>query len=191
MRKVVLDMMVSLDGFIDGPNGELDWVPFDEEFQKYNNRDLSTFDTFLYGRVAYQKAGTMNMDEFTRLYGNGPDVVEFVNRVNDMTKVVFSMTLERVEGNGRIVRGDVVEEVKRMKQQPGKDMALVAGPGLVSMFIRHGLIDEYRIGVVPVVLGGGKPLFKAVADRRQMKLTEAKPFRSGVVMLNYQPDQEI
>jgi dihydrofolate reductase len=188
MRKVVLDMMMSLDGFIDGPNGEMDWVPFDEEFQKYNNQDLSTFDTFLYGRVAYQKAGTLNRDQFVQLYGKTPDVIEFVDRINSMTKIVFSRTLKTIEGGGRVISGNIMEEVNGLKQQPGKDMALAAGPGLVSTFIRHGLIDEYRIGVVPVVLGGGKPLFKAITDKRPLKLTGTKPFRSGIVILSYQPE---
>ena len=182
-------MMVSLDGYIDGPNGEMDWVPFDEEFQKYNNEDLSTYDTFLYGRVAYQKTGTMNMNEFVQLYGETPDVIEFVNRVNNMTKIVFSRTMENIEGHGRVISGHIEEEVTKLKQQPGKDMALVAGPGLVSTFVRHGLIDEYRIGVAPIILGGGKQLFKAIADKRQLKLSGTRTFHSGIVMLNYQPIQ--
>jgi dihydrofolate reductase len=187
MRKVVLDMMVSLDGYIDGPNGEMDWVPFDEELQRYNNQDLRTYDTFLFGRVAYQKAGTMDLDQFVRLYGDSPDVVEFVNLVNSMNKVVFSRTLDKVEGKGRIVSGNIVEEVRKMKQQPGKDMALAAGPGIVSEFMRNGVIDEYRIGVAPVTLGGGKPLFKGITERRHLQLTATRAFRSGLVVLNYQP----
>jgi dihydrofolate reductase len=189
MRKVILQMMFSLDGFIDGPNGELDWVPFDEEFQKYvNHEHSSTFDTILFGRVAYQKTGKQDADVLVRLYPGPPqDVIDWVNNLNKMTKIVFSKTLKEVGDNAWIISEDLEEEVNRMKQQPGKDMQLIGGPGLVSTFIRLGLIDEYRIMVAPVILGGGKPLFKGISDKVKLKLLRTKTFASGLVILYYQP----
>jgi molecular chaperone DnaK (HSP70) len=103
MRKVILDMLVTLDGFFEGPNGELDWtfVVWDEEFQKYSNNELRSMDAILYGRVAYQKTGHQNVDEL------GPETestIEFVNNVNNIKKVVFSRTLEKVEDNAILIK---------------------------------------------------------------------------------------
>jgi dihydrofolate reductase len=186
MGKVILDMLVTLDGFFEGPNGELDWtfVVWDEEFQKYSNNELRSMDAILYGRVAYQKTGHQNVDEL------GPETestIEFVNNVNDIKKVVFSRTLEKVEDNAKIIREINAEEISKMKLEPGRDLMLQGGPELVSTFTQLGLIDEYRIGVVPIILGEGKSLFKAINDRLNLKLIKTKTFNSGLVILHYQP----
>jgi dihydrofolate reductase len=186
MRKVILDMLVTLDGFFEGPNGELDWtfIVWDEEFQKYSNNELRSMDAILYGRVAYQKTSHILVDEL------GPETestIEFVNNVNNIKKVIFSRTLEKVEGNAKIVRENIAEEISTMKQEPGKDLMLIGGPELVSTFIQLDLIDEYRIGVVPMILGEGKSLFKAVNDTLSLKLIKTETFNSGLVILHYQP----
>jgi dihydrofolate reductase len=185
MRKVILDMLVTLDGFFEGPNGELDWtfVVWDEEFQKYSNNELRSMDAILYGRMAYQKTGHQNVDEL------GPETestIEFVNNVNNIKKVVFSRTLEKVEDNAILIKENIEDEVSKMKQMPGKDLMLVCGPELVSTFIQLSLIDQYRIGVVPIILGEGKSLFKDVKDRLNLKLIKTEIFNSGLVMLHYQ-----
>jgi dihydrofolate reductase len=169
---------------IEGPNGELDWtfVVWDEEFQKYTNDELRSMDAILYERVAYQKTGHQNVDEL------GPateSTIEFVNNVNNIKKIVFSRTLERVEDNAILIKENIVEEILKMKQEPGKDLMLVGGPNLVSTFIQLGLIDEYRIGVVPIILGAGKSLFKAIEDKLNLKLIKTKTFNSGLVILYY------
>jgi dihydrofolate reductase len=179
-------MLVTLDGFFEGPNGELDWtfVVWDEEFQKYTNNELRSMDAILYGRVAYQKTGHQNMDEL------GPETestIEFVNNVNNIKKVVFSKTLEKVEGNAILIKENIEGEISKMKQQPGKDLMLIGGPDLVSTFIKLGLTDEYRIGVVPISLGTGKSLFKGIKDKLNLKLIKTKTFNSGLVVLYYQP----
>ena len=112
MRKVILDMLVTLDGFFEGPNGELDWtfVVWDEEFQKYSNNELRSMNAILYGRVAYQKTGHQNVDEL------GPETestIEFVNNVNNIKKVVFSRTLEKVEDNAILIKEINAEKVQR------------------------------------------------------------------------------
>jgi dihydrofolate reductase len=189
MRKVILDMLVTFDGFFEGPNGELDWtfVVWNEEFQKYSNNELRSMDAILYGRVAYQKTGHQNVNEL------GPETestIEFVNNVNNIKKVVFSRTLEKVEDNAKIIRESIGEEISKMKQEPGKDLMLICGPDIVSTFMQLGLIDEYRIGVVPIILGAGKSLFKAVKDKLNLKLLKTKTFDSGLVILHYQPTNQ-
>jgi dihydrofolate reductase len=190
LRKVILMMMVSLDGFIDGPNGEMDWIPFEEEFQRYvNGMHGVEVDTILYGKVAYQKTGKQDPDILVRIYpGPAQDIIEWVNKLDGMTKVVFSRTLTGVEGkNARLARGSVEEEVARLREEPGKDIQLIGGSALVSEFIRLGLIDEYRVMVAPVLLGGGKPLFKGVVERHNLQLTKLDTFPSGLVILHYRP----
>ena len=187
MRKVILQMMISLDGYIDGPNGELDWIPFEEDFQKYMNKEhISTFDILLMGRVAFQKTGKQDATILVKLYPGPPqDVIDWVDNLNKMKKIVFSRTLKKAEGNVTIVSGDIEYEVRKLKQQPGKDMQFIAGPGLVSTFARLGLIDEYRLMVVPVVLGGGKPLFKGLNEKLNLRLVSTRAFASGLLLLHY------
>src|SRR3989442_1111438 len=101
-------------------------------------------------------------------------------------KVVFSRTLERAEwSNTRLVRANAEEEVAKLKQQPGKDLFIFGSANLSSTLMRHGLIDEYRLGLNPLILGGGTPLFKSGPDRMKLKLLEARPLKSGVVILRY------
>ncbi len=190
MRKVILMMIVSLDGFIDGPNGEMDWIPFEEEFQRYvNGMHGVEVDTILYGRVAYQKTGNQDPNVLVRIYpGPAQDIIEWVNKLDGMTKVVFSRTLTGVEGkNVRLAKGSIEDEVLKLREEPGRDMQLIGGSALVSEFIRLGLVDEYRVMVAPVLLGGGKPLFKGVVERRNLQLAKVDTFPSGLVILHYRP----
>lgn len=186
MRKVIVAMQVTLDGFIEGPNGELDWAMAEDEETWKDHFDLMrSIDTILLGRVmypAYEKywlaaptdpSSTRNEIEYARL-------------ADKMQKIVFSKTLEKVEWKTtRIVKDNIKEEILKMKQQPGKDMVLLGGAGLVSTFMNLGLIDEYHFLVNPLVLGGGKPLFKDVTERHKLKLMDTKTFKSGKVALHY------
>jgi len=184
MRKVIYAMNVSLDGFVEGPNRELDWSTPDEELHRFWNDQTRETGTFLYGRRLYELMAdfwpTADADPSAPEY-----VVEFARMWRDMPKVVFSTTLEKVDWNSRLVRDDVAEEVARLKAQPGKDME-VAGPSLASTFMRLGLIDEYRPVVHPVVLGNGTPFFPALDDTIGLRLVETRTFGSGVVYLRYQ-----
>jgi dihydrofolate reductase len=177
MRKLVWQMMMSLDGFMEGPNRELDWHVTDEEFARYVADMGKTIDTFLFGRVTYQMMAE---------YWPSSDEPE-APMMNDLPKVVFSRTLDKVEWkNSRLAKGNVEEEIARLKEQPGKDIALLGSADLASTLIRLDLIDEYRIFINPVVLGRGNPMFKNV-DQASLKLVKAQPFRSGNVLLYYQP----
>ena len=183
MRKVIVANLVSLDGFFAGPNGEIDWHNVDEEFNEYAIDLLSSVDALLFGRVTY---------ELMASYWPTPAATEndpiVAGKMNSLPKVVFSRTLEKVEWkNTRLVKGNLAEEISKMKQQPGKDIVIFGSGSIVSALTQLGLIDEYRIMVNPVVLGNGKPLFKGMNDRLNLKLLRTKMFRSGNVMLCYEP----
>ncbi len=184
MRKVIYMMMVSLDGFVEGPHREIDWHIIDEELHTAANNQQSAIDTYLYGRRMYQL-----MAEDWPPVETDPTVpgymVEFARIWKSMPKIVFSKTLDRVEWNSRLVRGNIAEEVAKLKALPGKDMS-VGGANLASTFIRLGLIDEYRIFIHPVVVGGGTPLFPTLDEPLKLRLVETRTFGSGVVYLRYQ-----
>jgi dihydrofolate reductase len=187
MRKLVYYMTVSLDGFIAGPNGEIDWSAPDEELHRFHNEQTRQMGTYLLGRRLYEE---MLYWETADEEPSAADYeLEFARVWKATPKIVFSTTLEKVEGNARLVRDGVAEEVARLKEQPGKDLS-VGGAGLASTFIELGLIDEYRLFVSPVVLGGGTPYFPARAERINLELVETQTFGSRVVYLRYQRLQE-
>lgn len=182
MRKVILDIAVTLDGLIEGANGELDWLIFDDEIVQFSNDFLKEVDTIFYGRKAYEVFGKQSSDS-----SSSKSEKEFTNTVNNMTKYVFSKTLKKVEGNVIVIDGNIAEEVKKIKQQPGKDIWLSGGSSIITTFADLDLIDKYRLSVHPIVLRSGRPLFKGINDKLNLKLLETKSFSSGVVLLSYQP----
>jgi dihydrofolate reductase len=182
MRRLIYSRTISLDGFIAGPDGELDWSAPDEELHRFHNQRVSELGAHLCGRRLYEEMlywETADQDPSAADY-----VLEFARIWQALPKLVFSTTLDEVEGNARLVRDGAVDEVVRLKEQPGKDLA-VGGAGLASTFIEHGLVDEYRLFVSPVVLGGGTPYFPALDRRRDLELVESRPFGSRVVYLRY------
>jgi dihydrofolate reductase len=187
MRKVILSNMVTLDGFFEGPNKELDWHIVDMGLNHYANDLLSNVDALLFGRVTYQL-----MADYWPAAATNPSTpksdLEIADKMNNLPKIVFSKTLQEVKwNNSRLVKENIAEEISKMKQQPGKDMVIFGSGSIVSTFMQHGLIDEYRIIVNPVVLGNGKPLFKGIKDKQNLKLLKTRVFGSGVVILYYQP----
>jgi len=184
MRKVVLMMSVSLDGFIEGPDGELDWHMVDDQLHRHFNDVLSAMGAFLNGRVMYELMAGFWPTADTDPLSTGP-MVEFARIWRDMPKIVYSRTLERAGWNTTVVRDVVVEEVMELKAQPGGDLSL-GGADLAAAFMRHDLIDEYRIYVHPIVIGQGKPLFQRSDARIHLRLAETRTFGNGVVLLRYQ-----
>jgi dihydrofolate reductase len=189
MRKIIVTTWVTLDGFIAGPNNEMDFVGeiYDEAMGKYEYDLVSAADTLLLGRVTYESfAGAWpyvpdkpNAD---------PGEVAYAHKLNAMRKIVFSKTLPRVEwNNSTLVREIVPEEIEKLKQEPGKDMVIYGSASVVQELTNYGLIDEYQLLVHPFILGAGKLLFKNIKEKVNLKLvnTEARP--SGVVLLTYQP----
>jgi dihydrofolate reductase len=187
MRKIILMMSVSVDGFIEGPDGELDWHLVDDELHSHFNQQLSAMGAFLNGRVTHELMAGFWPTADADPSSTGP-MAEFARIWRDMPKIVFSRTLERADWNTTVVREVVAEEIMALKAQPGGDLAL-GGADLAAAFMRHDLIDEYRLYVHPVVIGQGKPLFQAADARINLRLAETRTFGNGVVLLRYQrPD---
>jgi dihydrofolate reductase len=187
MRKVIYSMGVSLDGFIAGLDGEIDWSAPDEELHRFHNEQAREMGAHLYGRRLYE---VMTYWETADENPSAPEhELEFARIWKETPKIVFSRTLERVEGNARLVKGNVAEEVARLKAQRGKDLA-VGGAGLAATCVKLSLIDEYRPFVSPVVLGGGTPYFPVLEERINLELVETQRFGSGVVYLRYQRADE-
>ncbi len=184
MRKIILMMSVSVDGFIEGPNRELDWHMVDDELHRHFNEQLSAMGAFLNGRVTYDLMAGFWPTADTDPSSTGP-MVEFARIWRDMPKIVFSRTLERADWNTTVVRDLVVEEVLELKAQPGGDLVL-GGADLAAAFMRHDLIDEYRLYVHPIVIGQGKPLFQISDAKINLQLAETRTFGNGVVLLRYQ-----
>jgi dihydrofolate reductase len=183
MRKIIISEMVTLDGFFSGPNGETDWHNVDEEFNDYANDLLNSVDTLLFGRVTYQFMASYWPSPYATT--NDPIVA---GKMNALQKIVFSSTLEKAEWeNSKLIREGSAEEIAKLKRLPGKDMVIFGSGNLVSTLAQQGLIDEYRIIVNPVVLGDGILLFKDLPDKLPLKLLKTKTFRSGNVLLYYQP----
>ena len=187
MRKLVYAMGVSLDGFIAGPHGEIDWSAPDEELHRFHNKQMRELGAHLCGRRLYE---VMTYWERIDERSSVPEhELEFAGIWKDMPKIVFSKTLETVEGNARLLREGVAEEVARLKEQPGRDLA-VGGAGLASTLLKLGLVDEYRLFVSPVVLGSGTPYFPALEERMNLELVETQTFGSRVVYVRYRRVQE-
>ncbi len=183
MRKIVLFMSVSLDGFIEGPDRQIDWHMVDDELHSHFNEQLRAMGAFLHGRVTYEL-----MAGFWPTADSDPSITgpmaEFAGIWRDTPKIVFSRTLERADWNTTIMRAVAVEEITALTAQPGGDLAL-GGADLAAAFMRHDLIDEYRIYVHPVLIGGGKPLFPASGIKINLRLAETRAFGNGVVLLRY------
>jgi dihydrofolate reductase len=182
MRKLIYSMSMSLDGFINGPDGTFDWGAPDEELHRFHNEQVRELGGHLLGRSLYETMvywETADQDPSLSDYG-----LEFARIWQDLPKVVFSTTLENVEGNTRLLRDGVAEEVAKLKEQPGKDLA-VGGAGLAATLIEAGLVDEYRPFIYPVVVGGGTPFFPPVEETIDLELIETRPFSSRVVHSRY------
>jgi dihydrofolate reductase len=184
MRKVIFMMSVSLDGFIQGPNRELDWHLVDDELHRHFNEQLGPMGAFLNGRITHELMAEFWPTADTDAASTGP-MVEYARIWRDMPKIVYSRTLERADWNTTVVRDVVAEEVMELKAQPGGDLSL-GGADLAAAFMRLDLIDEYRLYVHPVVLGRGKPLFHRSEAAINLRLAETRTFGNGVVLLRYE-----
>jgi dihydrofolate reductase len=183
MRKLFSFNMVTLDGFFAGPDGNIDWHHVDEEFNDFAMDQMSNVDLLLFGRVTYELMASYWPT--TAAIQSDPVIA---GKMNELPKGVLSKTLGKVDwNNSRLIRDNIVEEVTRLKQQAGKDIALFGSANAQSSLMELDLIDEYRIMVNPVVLGSGIPLFKGRHGRLDLKLVGTRIFHSGNVLLSYQP----
>lgn len=181
MRKLVLAMFVSLDGYIEGPNKELVGPAWSADLSKYWIDDnIERAGLTLYGRVCYEGMAA---------YWTSPAASpEEAARLTALPKVVFSTTLKAAAwANTTIVREDIAGTVNRLKAEPGKDLMVFGGAGIANSLMRLGLVDEYRLLINNIVLGGGTPLFQGGYDRFGLDLIGVRPFDSGAVLLSYKP----
>jgi len=182
MRKLIYSMTMSLDGYIAGPGGNIDWSAPDEELHRFHNDQVRELGVHLLGRRLYE---TMVYWETADQVPSASEVtVDFARIWQALPKVVFSKTLDRVEGNTRLASAGVVEEVARLKEEPGGDLA-VGGAGVASELIERNLIDDYHVFICPILLGGGTPFFPAMERRIELELLETRTFAGGVEYLHY------
>ena len=179
MRRLIMWNLVSLDGFFEGAKSwDLGWHEsvWGDELERLSIDQLKSADMLLFGRVTYEgMAGYWSSAKG-----------EIVDRMNNIRKVVFSRTLEKASWNNtKLVKGNTAEEVAKLKEQNGKDLFIFGSANLSSTLMRHHLIDEYRLCLAPIVLGAGTPLFKASPETMKLKLIEARPLKSGGVILRY------
>ena len=180
--KLIYSMTVSLDGFVADSGGEIDWSAPDEELHRFHNERVRELGAQLCGRRLYE---VMLYWETAEENPAASDVeLEFARIWRRIPKIVFSSTLERVEGNWRLAADGLAEEVARLKEQAGGDVG-IGGAGLAASAIELGLVDEFQIFVSPIVLGGGTPFFPALKERVALELVETRTFGSRVVYLRY------
>lgn len=180
-RKIILDLAVTLDGFIEGPDGEIDWLEKDIgiDFADILNDILYGVDTIFYGRISYEKWGNYSPEK-------GSDaLLEAYRSLHSKTKYVFS-SKQSSDDKATFINSDIKEEVENILQQPGENIWLYGGGKLITTFINLGLVDVYRLAVYPVILGEGKPLFEDIRTRVDLRLVSAKPSPAGVILLTYE-----
>jgi dihydrofolate reductase len=182
MRKLIYSMGMSLDGFIAGPGGEIDWSAPDEELHRFHNERVRELGAHLCGRRLYEEM--VYWETADEKPSAAEYELEFARIWKQLPKIVFSTTLESVEGKARLASDSVAEEVAKLKEQPGKDLA-VGGAGLAATCMKLDVIDEYRLFVSPVALGGGTPYFPPLDERINLELVETRTFGSGVVYVRY------
>jgi len=190
LRRLFMFMTISVDGFFEGRNHDISWHNVDEEFNKFAIEQLRETDAILFGRRTYE----LFEDTWPKAADDprmSKDNLEIAGLINNMNKIVFSKTLKKVEEkeswrNVKLIREVNPEVIKRWKQEPGKDLG-IGGNNLAVSFARVGLIDEIRIMVDPVVLGKGTPLFEGIKDKLNLRLLKTRTFKSGNVLLYYQP----
>jgi dihydrofolate reductase len=184
MRKIILHISVSLDGYFARPDGELDWNLVDDELHTHFNEQLGEMSAFIMGRVTYELMAAAWSPADTDPSSTGP-MVEFAGIWRRMPKIVYSRTLDEAAAPDATVRREVdAEEIAALKSRPGRDMTL-GGPDLAAAFRQLDLIDEYRIYVHPVLIGRGRRLFPQSDDATDLQLIETRTFGNGVVLLRY------
>lgn len=183
MRRVTVFNLVTLDGYFAGQGGDISWHMVDEEFQELANAASNSGNTLLFGRVTY---------ELMKSYWPTPEALKddpiVAQGMNKSEKIVFSRSLNKADWNNtRLVKGDMIEEVRKLKQGSGKDLTVLGSGSIVSQLAQAGLIDEYQILLNPVVIGKGKTMFEGVKDRFTLKLTKTRVFGNGNILLTYEP----
>ena len=183
MRKVTVFNFVTLNGYYKGLKGDISWHRHGAEENEYAAENLNTGATLLFGRLTYEMMASYWPTPVA--IKNDPIVAEGMNNGD---KIVFSRTLKKAEWkNTKLIKDNIVEEIRKMKRLPGKNMTLLGSGSILTQFAEKGLIDEYQIMVDPVVIGDGTPIFKGINHKLDLKLTMTRTFKSVIVLLCYQP----
>jgi dihydrofolate reductase len=190
MRKIISFMHISLDGFVAGLNGEMDWIKVDEEIFDYVGKRISESDTALYGRVTYQM-----MEDYWPEAGDKPTAsrhdIEHSKWYKNVSKVVLSKTMKETgQNNTTIINDNLTEMINEIKQQAGSEILLFGSPSATHSLIQLNLIDGFWLFVNPIILGQGIPLFADIRDKIKLKLLTTRQFTSGVTELNYISDRQ-
>jgi dihydrofolate reductase len=180
MRDVIFVMLTSVDGYFEGPNHELDWHDVGPDWNDQAFALFEEVDTMLFGRRTYEM-----MAAYWPTVTHDP----IAEKMNSFPKIVFSKTLKSADWTNSSIATDAAAEVRKLKQEPGKNMVIFGSSDLAVSLMREHLIDDFRIVVSPIVLGNGKPLFHGLNNRYKLKLEKTQTFQSGHVMLYYQPDR--
>jgi dihydrofolate reductase len=190
MRKIISFMHISLDGFVAGPNGEMNWIKVDEEIFDHVGKRISATDAALYGRVTYQM-----MEAYWPAAGDEPGASkhdrEHSKWYNKAHKIILSKTMKDAAlANTTIISDNLLERINEIKQQPGSEILLFGSPTATHALIQLGLIDGYWLFVNPIILGQGIPLFADIKNKISLQLLTTRPFSSGVTELNYTVDKQ-
>jgi len=186
MRNLIFFMHTSLDGFVAGPNGEMNWIKVDEEMFDFVATMTDQADAALYGRVTYEM-----MQSYWPTAGDAPNASKH-DKVhsawyNNVSKVVLSKTLQEAGlHNTKVISDQLPDNINELKQQHGKNILIFGSPGASQSLLNEGLIDEFWLFVNPIILGQGMPLFKNITGATKLKLAESKTFASGVIALHYE-----
>lgn len=182
MGKLGVFNLVTVDGYIAGPGGDLSWHVVDPDFQKFAEEGSNSGSTLLFGRVTYEL-----MASYWPTAEAQTDDPVVAKGMNSAPKVVFSRTLKKADwANTRLVKDDIPGEVRKLKQS-GRDLTILGSASVVAQLAQAGLIDEYQILFVPVVLGAGKTMFEGIKAKMNLKLTKSQAFGNGSMLLNYRP----
>jgi len=187
MRKLKLQMQMTVDGYIAGLNGEMDWMTFnwDDELKKYVKEITEPVDCIVLGRKLAQG--------FIPYWASKPEGEDAwgVDKLNNTTKVIFTKTLDRSEWDNTVLaKGDLVDEITKLKKQDGKDIIAYGGATFVSALIKQGLIDEFHLFINPTAIGNGMTIFKELNSKQNLTLVKSTSFDCGIVVLNYEPKRD-
>lgn len=184
MRKIIVFENVTVDGFMAGPDGDIDWAIRDDEVTQNSREGQEVTDLFMFGRITYDMMASFWPTPVAQSINP-----VFANALNNTPKIVFSRTMGKPDWQHTTVLKELTtEEILHIKQEPGNNIMIFGSGSLVEQLTNLGLIDEYHLMVNPVLLGKGKPLFNNVRNRLNLKLFNTRTFRSGIVLLQYQPD---
>ncbi|QEC53520.1 dihydrofolate reductase family protein [Anseongella ginsenosidimutans] len=198
MRKLKLLMQISVDGYVGGPNGDLDWRTwnYDDKLKAFANNLRDSCDTILLGRKMAEVfiphfEETANNLQFKNSDKASEEKFAYANRMVNMSKIIFSKTIKALDGkNVSVENGDLPAAVKNLKSKKGKDMIVYGGAGFVSSLIKEGLIEEFNLFVNPIMINEGLRVFDLLKHRQRLSLINARPYDCGIAVLTFQLDHE-